>query len=89
MEKLASIIRRLDKRYGEICGLIRENIYVLPLAVTVTMHKRIHRGKTYTWSEKRVTIPSGWDDDTVYVMRDREYQKLVKLLSLLRQYCRE
>lgn len=89
MERLSQLIRRLDKRYTEICGILRERIYILPLSVSIIVHKRVHRGKTYTWTEKRVTIPSGWDDETVYVMRGKDYNNLVKLLSLLKEYCRE
>lgn len=89
MERLSQLIRRLDKRYTEICNILRDPIYILPLNVTITVHKRVHKGKTYTWSEKRITIPSGWNDETVYVMRGKDYKNLIRLLDLLKDYCRE
>jgi len=89
MDALSHIFSILDRKKKDICEVMKNRIYAIPLNVTIVTHKRIHNNKTYTWIEKRVTIPNNWSDNTVYVMHRKDYENLVKLLNLLRDYCKE
>ncbi len=66
-----------------------ESIRVYEVKVKTTLHKRVHKDKTYTWKVKRITIPREVNTDKVYIIPEQDYKKLVTTLQKLIQILNE
>ena len=52
--------------------------------IDVIKHRRVYKGKLYEWIEKRITLPPDWpDNELVYCLRERDFHRLIDLLSQL------
>jgi len=56
--------------------------------VTAVKHRRHYKDRVYEWIEKRITLPSDWDTDIVYVFRREDFEKLMYAIKKLVEMCR-